>query len=70
MTMRITSDKTLCCSTAMCMSFAPEYFALDPADRRVMVLKEEPDPADVDDVEDAVDSCPTGALALADDARY
>lgn len=67
--MQIITDKRRCCGTAMCVSTAPGYFALDPKDRRVMVLQSVPAPEDLEDVQDAIEVCPTSALRLEEEAR-
>lgn len=60
--MKITADQTRCAGTAMCVSVAAKNFRLDPGNRRVVVLTETPSPEDQDDVEEAVELCPTRAL--------
>lgn len=60
--MKITADRGRCAGTAMCVSVAARNFALDPEQRRVVVLAENPSAEDIDDVEEAVELCPTQAL--------
>lgn len=61
--MRLVSDSSLCCSTAMCVEIAPKYFALG-SDRRVAVLVDTPAPEVLDQIAEATELCPTGAIWL------
>ncbi|MFK0156646.1 ferredoxin [Streptomyces sp. NPDC090499] len=67
--MQIVADRNRCCGTATCVAVSPRYFGLDPSDRRVRVLSETPTPEDVDEVEEAVEMCPTSALDLTQRSR-
>jgi sterol 14-demethylase len=57
-------DLDLCQGHAVCVSEAPEVFAIDPATNRVRLLQENPDPALRAKVEAAVQYCPTRALSI------
>ncbi|MFF3228294.1 ferredoxin [Nocardia suismassiliense] len=60
--MRITADRTVCVGAGLCALTAPAIFDQGDDDGLVEVL----DPAAADDpaVREAVDLCPSGALAL------
>jgi sterol 14-demethylase len=57
-------DLDLCQGHAVCVSEAPEVFAIDPATNRVRLLQQSPDPALRAKVEAAVQYCPTRALSI------
>jgi ferredoxin len=62
---RIEVDRERCVGSGTCEALAPDVFEVD--DDGVLVLhREQPGPGEVDDVRDAVQACPTRALALAD----
>lgn len=63
--MRITCNYDRCTSNGLCESNAPDYFELDE-NADLQILREEVDPADLPDVENAVTGCPTQALELVD----
>jgi ferredoxin len=59
----ITADRSKCQGYANCMVQAPDHFDLDD-DGKVEILDDTPGDADLDDIREAVDSCPVRALAL------
>ncbi|WP_228941695.1 ferredoxin [Nocardioides sp. Leaf374] len=61
--MKITVDYDRCEGIGMCESLAPHHFQLED-NGNLTVLQAEVAPEDVSDVEEAVASCPTGALRL------
>ena len=62
---RVEVDRERCVGSGTCEALAPDVFEVD--DDGVLVVHR-PEPADdeLDDVADAVQACPTRALALAD----
>lgn len=67
MSKRLVVDRTLCDTQAMCVSIAPDHFAVDDDDETMQILIERPAAADLERVERAVRACPKGALSLVDD---
>ena len=62
---RIEVDRERCVGSGSCEALAPDVFEVD--DDGVLVLhRERPGEQELDDVRDAVQACPTRALALAD----
>ena len=62
---RVQVDRDRCVGSGVCEALAPEVFEID--DEGVLrVHREEPAADDLDGVRDAVQSCPTRALALAE----
>lgn len=61
--MRVEIDYDRCQSIAMCNVLAPDVFLVGD-DGMNHVLKPELDPADLEDVEEAVAACPSFALRL------
>ena len=59
--MRVTADREVCVGYGQCELLAPEVFEVDD-DGAVRVLQDLPD--DVDAVREAVQQCPSGAIAL------
>ena len=60
--MRITVDRDRCTGLGMCESIAPDVFEVD--DGGVLVLHVEEVGADREqEMRDAIDACPTGALS-------
>jgi ferredoxin len=57
-------DLDLCQGHGVCVSEAPEVFALDPKEIRVRVLDERPSPRLRAKVEAAVRHCPTRAISI------
>jgi ferredoxin len=61
--MRVALDRDKCTGLGICESVAPDHFEID--DRGDLVLlREDIGPDEVSTLEDAVRSCPTGALQL------
>jgi ferredoxin len=63
---RIEVARELCASTGGCEAMAPDVFEIGN-DGELVVLRPEPDDADLPDVRHAVRACPTRALALTGD---
>jgi ferredoxin len=63
--MRIEVDRDLCASTGGCEALASDVFEIGD-DGALLVLAPEPGPADLPDVRNAVEACPTRALRLVD----
>ena len=61
--MRVEVDRDLCASTGGCEAVAPEVFEISD-DGELVVLRPEPGEADLPDVRNAVQICPTRALRL------
>lgn len=61
--MRITADQERCIGAGMCVFAAPRVFDHDD-DGRVVVMEAEPPFGSLQAVREAVDLCPSGALAL------
>ncbi|WP_040338364.1 ferredoxin [Candidatus Blastococcus massiliensis] len=62
---RVQVDRDRCVGSGVCESLAPEVFELDD-DGVLVVHRSEPDAGQLDAVHDAVQQCPTRALALAE----
>jgi ferredoxin len=62
---RIAVDRDLCAGTGGCEALAPEVFEVGD-DGMLVVHRPEPDEGELSDVRDAVQQCPTRALALLD----
>ena len=60
---RIEVDRDRCASTGGCEALAPEVFEIGD-DGALVVLRPEPDEADLPEVRSAVAACPTRALSL------
>lgn len=60
--MKVTVDRGRCQGIGMCEAVAPDLFAVGPD--AVARLEREPTDADSDAVDEAVESCPTQALAV------
>jgi len=63
--MRVVFDADRCASVGMCESVAPDVFEVG-ADGYLQILEPEPDEAHRAEVREACESCPTGALSIAD----
>jgi ferredoxin len=63
--MRVVVDFDKCQSNAVCMAIAPEVFEVRD-DNFLYVLDEHPPESLRSKVEEAVRSCPTGAISLED----
>ncbi len=64
--MKVSVNFDLCQSNAICMSILPEVFEVRD-DGFLYVLEEHPPESLRAKLEEAVSSCPTGAISLADD---
>lgn len=64
--MKIEIEADKCCGAGQCVMFAPTYFDMDDAGI-AFTLVDEADPADVADIQEAIDSCPTLAIRLVGD---
>lgn len=62
--MKINADTDVCIGAGQCVLAAEQYFDQNDEDGTVVVLNAEPDEADRSKVEDAVATCPSGALSL------
>jgi ferredoxin len=62
---RVEVDRDRCVGSGTCEALAPTVFEVDD-DGVLAVLHPQPAAAEVSDVRDAVQACPTRALALAD----
>lgn len=62
---RVQVDRERCVGSGVCESLAPEVFELDD-DGVLQLHREEPAADELDEVRDAVQSCPARALALAE----
>lgn len=66
--MRIVVDRDRCCGAGTCVLTVPEVFDQDDADGLVVLRRPDP-PAEVaDQVREAADLCPTGAIELVEPA--
>lgn len=63
----VVADKRVCASTRQCVSVAPDFFGVDPADGKVRILVDPIPAEDLDLVEEATETCPVQALLLAAD---
>ena len=63
MSFRVVVDFDKCKSNAVCMAAAPEVFEVRD-DNFLYILQEEPGEELRDQVEEAVRTCPTGAITL------
>lgn len=61
--MRLSVNRDLCDSQALCVSIAPDHFAIDDDDV-MQVLIESPSDDDIERVTRAVRACPKAALRL------
>lgn len=55
-------DQDLCISCGLCIEIAPDVFAFD--DDMVSHVIAAPTPENESDVQEAADSCPTGAITV------
>lgn len=65
--MKVRVDLDLCQGHGTCAAEAPEVFAVDERESKVVVLVERPDEALRAQVKAAVKYCPTRALTLVED---
>ncbi|WP_028925984.1 ferredoxin [Pseudonocardia acaciae] len=64
--MRIVVDRNRCTGLGMCEAEAPDLFEVQD-DGTLLVLNETPDAGCRQDVEAAVEGCPTEALSIVED---
>jgi ferredoxin len=62
--MRVTVDEDVCVASGQCEMICPEVFEVDVVS---VVRVEQPDPSLHEQVRDAADSCPTGAILVQED---
>ncbi|WP_405164267.1 (4Fe-4S)-binding protein [Nocardia sp. NBC_01499] len=62
--MRVTADRTVCIGAGLCALTAPAVFDQDDDDGLVKVLNPDPDTASQEAVREAVNICPSGAVAF------
>jgi ferredoxin len=62
---RVEVDRERCVGSGTCEALAPDVFEVDD-DGVLVVHRPQPAAAEVGDVEDAVQACPTRALSLAE----
>jgi ferredoxin len=55
-------DQHRCRSYGICVSILPDVFDLPPDAKSAVLLRHEVDPDDVEDLEEAVRSCPAQAI--------
>jgi len=63
--MKVVVDYDVCASTDACMQVCPEVFEVR-SDGYLYVLQENPDESLRDNVQQAADLCPTGAISIQD----
>lgn len=63
----IVADRTVCIGAAICSLTAPDMFDQDAVHGLVVILREPRNVDEMNEVGDAVDSCPSGALEFLDD---
>lgn len=66
MPLKVIVDRDLCEANAVCQRYAPRAFRVTDDDR-LEILVTEVTPELLDDVTDAVRSCPRGALTLTEE---
>ncbi|MFF3378940.1 ferredoxin [Streptomyces sp. NPDC002680] len=64
MALVLTTAPEKCCSSGQCAAALPEVFDQDDTDGRVVLLVARPPAELADAVHEAVDCCPTGAIAV------
>lgn len=64
MDVRIELDPYRCQAYGVCVAIAPTYFDLPAGAQVVTLLRRDADPADVENLREAVRHCPVKALAL------
>jgi len=61
MAVKITIDRDKCVGAAVCVAIAPEVFELDDEDKSKVIDAEG---APIEDIKEAADRCPTGAITV------
>lgn len=59
-------DESLCIGDAICVDICPHVFEMGE-DNLAHVIDESPDAAPADQVREAADACPTGAITIHED---
>jgi ferredoxin len=59
--MKVNVDRDLCCSNGVCVVRAPQVFKLDGTE---LEYDPEPDESEREQVEEAVEMCPTQAISI------
>ena len=62
--MKVTVDETRCCGAGTCVMLAPEVFDQREEDGIVVLLRDEPAPAEQAAVREAAGVCPTSAITV------
>ncbi|WP_433664291.1 ferredoxin [Nocardia sp. CA-128927] len=62
--MRVTAERSVCVGAGLCALTAPDVFDQDDDDGLVKVLAAEPGAGSADAVREAVNICPSGAVAF------
>ncbi|MFG2212006.1 ferredoxin [Streptomyces sp. NPDC048638] len=62
--MRVTADRDRCVASGQCAVIAPAVFDQREEDGLVVVLDQDPSPAQAPEVEEAVYVCPARAIAV------
>jgi ferredoxin len=63
--MRVNVDFDRCASTGTCVELVPDVFEIRE-DGYLYLIEESPDESRRDDIQEAVDSCPTEAISIVD----
>ncbi|WP_326689705.1 MULTISPECIES: ferredoxin [unclassified Streptomyces] len=63
--MHVTGDREVCVGAGQCVLAAPDVFDQDEEEGLVVVLREHPGEARREAVEEAADTCPSGAVHIA-----
>jgi ferredoxin len=63
--MRVNVDFDRCASTGTCVELVPDVFEIRD-DGYLYLIEEAPDESRRDDIQEAVDSCPTEAISIVD----
>lgn len=62
--MQVSADRTVCIGAGLCALTAPTTFDQDDNDGLVKVLTPTPDPTTENEVREAADICPSGAVTF------
>ena len=61
MAVKVTIDRDKCVGAAVCVALAPEVFMLDDEDKATII---DVNGAPIEDLKDAAERCPTGAITV------
>jgi ferredoxin len=64
---QVVVDRKTCVGSSYCINIAKGAFAIDRADGKVRVV--DTGAASIEDLQDAVDTCPVGAISFAGDVE-